>query len=209
MYNIIFVGAPGAGKGTQAIKVAEALGVVQVASGDIFRQNIEQNTPLGELVKAYMAKGELVPDYLTIEMVLQRLAQPDAVNGVILDGFPRNLHQAEELDRALGKRGQSVDKTVYLNVDEEELIKRLSSRRVCRVCQAVHQTQDSACTRCGGELYQRADDTEETVKRRLEVFFVSTAPLVEYYRLQNKLVIIDGLGDVDEIMHKIIDAIKK
>ena len=208
MYNIVFVGAPGAGKGTQAVKVAEALGLIQVASGDIFRQNIEQKTELGQLVQSYMTKGELVPDHVTINLVLDRISQPDAIGGVILDGFPRNLHQAEELDKALALHKQSISKAVYIDVNEHELVSRLASRRVCRTCQAVHTIRDLACCRCGGELYQREDDKEKTVKHRLQVYFAATAPIVEYYKLQNKLVVIDGSGDVEVITAKLIAALK-
>ena len=207
MYNVVFVGAPGAGKGTQAIKVAKALGLLQVASGDIFRQNIEHKSDLGLLVQSYMAKGELVPDSVTIEMVLDRIGQPDAANGVILDGFPRNLHQAEELDKALDERKQCIAKAVNIDVSEDELTRRLAFRRVCRSCQAVHTVEDDICERCGGELYQREDDKEETIKRRLEVYFALTASLIDYYNKQNKLIVINGSDDVDIVTSKIVEAL--
>jgi len=208
VYNIIFVGAPGAGKGTQAIKVAEALGLIQVASGDIFRQNIEEKTSLGQLVQSYMAKGELVPDEVTIDMVLERMYRNDVTKGVILDGFPRNLHQATELDEALAKRNEAISKAVCIDVREEELVNRLSSRRVCRLCQAAHSVGDKKCLRCGGELYQREDDTAQTIKHRLEVYFKQTAPVIDYYHQQGKLIKVDGSGDVDKITKKIVNALK-
>ena len=208
MYNITFVGAPGAGKGTQAVKVAEALGLTQVASGDIFRQNIEEKTPLGQLVQCYMAKGELVPDEVTINMVLERMHRSDVTKGVILDGFPRNLHQATELDEALTRCNETIHKAVYIEVSEKELVSRLSARRVCCVCQAAHSTSDKKCLYCGGELYQREDDSPKTIKHRLEVYFEHTAPVIDYYIQQGKLIKVNGSGDVDKITKKIINALK-
>jgi len=208
VYNIVFVGAPGAGKGTQAVKIAEALGLTQVASGDIFRQNIEEKTPLGQLVQFYLAKGELVPDEVTINMVLERMHRSDVTKGVVLDGFPRNLRQAIELDEALAKRNEAIRKAVYIEVNEKELIGRLSARCVCRVCQATHTVGDKKCLRCGGELYQREDDSSETIRHRLDVYFKHTAPVIDYYIQQGKLIKINGSGDVDKITKKIINALK-
>ncbi len=213
MYNIIFVGAPGAGKGTQAAMVAQKLNLVHVSSGDLFRRALEQGTELGKQAKAYMEKGVLVPDKITIQMVIERLSAPDCENGVILDGFPRNLPQAEALDSALAEQGKPVDKVVYIGVSEEELVSRLSSRWLCRQCQAVYNTVNSPsavegkCDKCGGELYQRPDDEPGTVKKRLDVYFAETAPLIAYYRRQGKLLEVEGESSVAEVTRKIVSAL--
>ncbi len=210
---IIFLGAPGAGKGTQAASVARKLGLVHIASGDLFRQALEQGKELGLKAKSYMEKGVLVPDQITIDMVLERISAPDSGGGAILDGFPRNLKQAEALDEALAQQGKAIDKVVYIKVSEEELLKRLSGRRVCRQCQTPCHVSDSPprvegrCDKCGGELYQRPDDTEESIKRRLEVYSSETAPLVDYYGRVGKLVEIDGEGGVDKVERRIVAAL--
>jgi adenylate kinase len=206
------VGAPGAGKGTQASLVAKKLNLVHVSSGDLFRQALEQGTELGKQAKTYMEKGILVPDEITIKMVMERLSTPDCQNGVILDGFPRNLPQAEALDSALCRQEKAIDKVVSIRVSEAELVKRLSGRRLCRQCQAVYNVENSPpqvagkCDRCGGELYQRPDDKPETVQKRLDVYFAETAPLIEYYRRQKKLVEIEGEGSVEEVTQRIVSA---
>ncbi len=213
MYNIIFVGAPGAGKGTQASMVAQKLNLVHISSGDLFRQALEQGTELGKKAKAYMERGALVPDEITIGMVMERLSAPDCEKGVILDGFPRNLPQAEALDSALGEQGKAINKAVSIKVSEEELIKRLSGRWLCRQCQAVYHVANSPprvegkCDKCGGELYQRHDDRPETVKKRLDVYFAETAPLIDYYRRQGKLLEIEGEGSVGEVTQRIVAAL--
>ena len=210
---IIFLGAPGAGKGTQAVMLAEKLNLVQVASGDLFRQALQKETDLGLKAKAYMEKGQLVPDEITIQMVLERLSAPDCEKGAILDGFPRNKQQAEALDKALVKQSRVIDKVVYIKVAEEELIKRLSGRWICRSCQAPYHAVESPpsvegkCDRCGGELYQRADDNVETVKKRLEVYFAETSPLIDYYTEAGKLLEIDGEGSVSEVNGRILAAL--
>lgn len=207
---IIFLGAPGAGKGTQAAAVAQQLNLVHIASGDLFRQALEQGTKLGIRAKSYMEKGVLVPDEITIQMVLERMAAPDCETGVILDGFPRNLPQAEALDKALIQQSKAIDKAVYIKVSKEELLKRLSGRWICRHCQTVYNIIDSPpevwgkCDKCGGELYQRPDDTAQTVKKRLEVYFAETAPLIDYYARRGKLLVIDGEGSVDEVTQRIV-----
>ncbi len=212
---IIFLGAPGAGKGTQAASVAQELNLVHIASGDMFRQALEQGSRLGVQTKAYVEKGTLVPDEITIRMVLERMSAPDCKPGVILDGFPRNLGQAEALDKALAEQGKAIDKMVYIKVSEEELLKRLSGRWICRQCQAPYHTINSPpkvwgrCDQCGGELYQRHDDTVETVKKRLEVYFAQTAPLISYYTQAGKLLEIDGEGSVDEVSKRIVAALRK
>jgi adenylate kinase len=207
---IILLGAPGAGKGTQAVMLAEKLNLVQVASGDLFRQALQQKTELGLKAKSYMDKGQLVPDEITIQMVLERLAAPDCEKGAILDGFPRNTGQAEALDKALAQQSKAIDKVVYVMVSEAELLKRLSGRWICRNCQAPYHAVDSPpkvagkCDRCGGELYQRADDNEETVKKRLEVYFAETSPLIDYYNRTGKLLEINGEGSPADINKRIV-----
>ena len=210
---IIFLGAPGAGKGTQAAGVAQKMNLVHVASGDLFRQALNEGTELGLKAKAYMEKGVLVPDEITIAMVLERISAPDAAGGAILDGFPRNLKQAQALDKALAEQGKAIDKVVYIKVSEEALLKRLSGRRVCRQCQAPCHVTDSPpkvegkCDKCGGELYQRADDTEESIKKRLEVYSVETSPLIDYYSREGKLVEVAGEGGVAAIGERIVVAL--
>jgi len=210
---IIFLGAPGAGKGTQTANVARRLGLVHIASGDLFRQALEQGTELGIRAKSYMERGVLVPDRITIGMVLDRISAPDCDPGAILDGFPRNLKQAEALDKALAQQGKAIDKVIYINVSEGELVKRLSGRWICRQCQTPYHITNSPpkvwgrCDRCGGELYQRPDDTAESVRKRLEVYLAQTAPLIDYYARLGKLLGIDGGGDVAEVGKRIITAL--
>ncbi len=210
---IILLGAPGAGKGTQAVMLADKLNLVQVASGDLFRQALRDETEMGLKAKAYMDKGQLVPDEITIQMVLERLSAPDCVNGAILDGFPRNLQQAEALDKALEKQSKQIDKVVYIAVSEEELMKRLSGRWICRNCQTPYHEVDSPpkvagkCDRCGGELYQRDDDNAETIKKRLEVYFAETSPLIDYYTSTGKLLEINGVGDSAEVNKRIVASL--
>jgi adenylate kinase len=211
---IILLGAPGAGKGTQAALLVEKLKLVQVASGDLFRQALQQKTELGLKAKTYMEKGQLVPDEITIQMVLERLSAPDCKNGAILDGFPRNTAQAKALDKALAQQSRSIDMVIYIKVPEKELLKRLSGRWICRNCQAPYHTVDAPpkvagkCDRCGGELYQRPDDKVETVKKRLEVYFSETSPLIDYYWQTGKLVEINGGADVGEVNNRILTALK-
>jgi len=210
---IIFLGAPGAGKGTQAATVAQELGVVHIASGDLFRQALKQGTELGLKAKSYMEKGVLVPDEITIRLVLECMLAPEGEGGVILDGFPRNLEQAEALDKALAQQAKAIDNVVYIKVSEEELMKRLSGRWICRQCQAPYHAVNSPpkvwgkCDRCGGELYQRPDDTVDTVKKRLEVYFAQTAPLIDYYAQAGKLLEVDGEGGVAEVGRRVVTAI--
>ena len=213
MYIILF-GAPGAGKGTQAEYVAQKLNLVHIATGDLFRQAVEQGTELGIQVKSYMEKGVLGPDEITIGMVLERMSAPDCESGVVFDGFPRNLEQARALDEALAKQAKAIDRVVYIKVSEEELLKRLSGRWICRNCQMPYHATDSPpkiwgkCDKCGGELYQRPDDTVETVKKRLQVYFAQTAPLIDYYTQAGKLMEVDGEGDIDRVERRIIVALR-
>jgi len=209
------LGAPGAGKGTQAIEVARAKAWLHVASGDLFREVRESDTELGRLVKSYYDKGALVPDEVAIRMILERLAQPDSQKGVLLDGFPRTLPQGEALDGALAAKGERVDRAVYLKVSDAELLRRLGGRWLCRSCGAPYHVAFSPpreackCDRCGGELYQRADDTEETAKNRLKVFFDQTEPLIGYYQQRGNLVEVNGEQSVDAVredLMKVLDA---
>jgi adenylate kinase len=211
---IVFLGAPGAGKGTQAARVSQELKLAHIATGDLFRQAQAQGTPLGLQAKAYMEKGALVPDEVTIKMVLERLSAPDCEDGAILDGFPRSLKQAQALDKALGDQDKIVDKVVYIKVSEKELLTRLSGRWICRNCQTPYHEVASPpevkgkCDKCGGELYQRADDTEETIKKRIAVYFAETSPLINYYAKAGKLLEVDGEGEVDEVEQRIVNSIR-
>ena len=188
--------------------------MAHIASGDLFRQALEQQTELGVQAKSYMEKGMLVPDEITIQMVLERMAASDCATGAILDGFPRNLYQAEALDKALARQAKAIDKVIYIKVSEEELLRRLSGRWICRNCQTPYHATDSPpavhgeCDKCGGELYQRPDDTVETVKKRLQVYFSETAPLVDYYIRAGKLLEIDGEGSIDAVGKRIVAALK-
>ncbi len=210
---IILLGAPGAGKGTQAVMLAEKLKLVQVASGDLFRQALQQETELGKKAKVYMEKGQLVPDEITIQMVLERLSAPDCKKGAILDGFPRNIKQAKALDKALKLQSKSIDRVVYIKVSEGELLKRLSGRWICRKCQAPYHEVDSPprvagkCDRCGGELYQRPDDNADTVKKRLEVYFAETSPLIDHYKRAGKLLEVNGEGSAAAVNQRILTAL--
>jgi len=212
--NLILLGAPGAGKGTQAVTLSKKLGLVHIASGDLFRKEQESGSELGKIAKSYMEKGQLVPDEITVRMVLGRISAPDCAKGVILDGFPRTLEQARALDKALAAEGKSIDKVLYIKVSNKELLRRLSGRWICRNCQTPYNIVElppkvvDKCDRCGGELYQRADDTEETARKRLDVYFQQTAPLIKYYTEAGKLVEVDGESTVDKVGSALIAAIK-
>lgn len=213
--HIVLIGAPGAGKGTQALVIAEELGLAHIASGDMFRDAMARRTLRGLQAKSYVERGELVPDDVTVAMVIERLGQPDAKNGTMLDGFPRNLAQAKALDKALGGHGMNVDQAVYLSVPGDELLRRLSGRWLCRRCQAAYHEMSNppkaagSCDRCGGELYQREDDTRETAKRRLEVYFEQTTPVIEYYRSRDVLDELDGDREIEDVRQSILGAIKR
>ena len=212
---VIVLGGPGAGKGTQAAGVARELNLMHIASGDLFRQAVERGDELGSRVRAYIDKGVLVPDEITIRMILERVSTPDCRDGVILDGFPRNLKQAKALDEDLKRQNKAIDRVLNIKVSEEELIKRLSGRWVCRNCQAPYHSSGSPpeggnkCSLCGGELYQRPDDKAETVKKRLKVYFAETTPVIEYYRQQGKLLEVDGEGSIDNVTGKVLRALRK
>ena len=212
---IILLGAPGAGKGTQAAYLAQKLNLVHIASGDLFRQALEQDTDLGRQARSFMEDGALVPDEITTKMVLERLADLDCESGVVLDGFPRNLPQAEALDKALIGSSRAIDSVVYIRVSPEVILRRLSGRWICRNCQAPYHELDSLpqvkgrCDRCGGELYQRPDDIAETVKKRLMVYFGETAPLIDYYTRTGRLVEVDGEGSVEDAGKRVVAVLER
>lgn len=214
--RIVLVGPPGAGKGTQAAFLAKNLDIPHISTGDLFRANISQGTELGLKAKAYMDAGDLVPDEVTIGMAKDRMEQPDAANGFLLDGFPRNVAQAEALDTVLKAEDMQLDAVLDLEVPEDEVVKRIAGRRICRNDSAhvFHVTYNApktegVCDVCGGELFQRDDDSEETVRRRLEVYHTQTEPIIDYYRAQNLVVTISALGKVDEVTAKAMAALKK
>jgi len=210
---IILLGAPGAGKGTQADILSSKLNLPHVASGDLFREALKKETDLGLLAKSYMERGELVPDEITIRMILRRIEMLDCGSGCLLDGFPRTLAQAEALDKGLTDKGNHVDKVVYVKVSDEELMKRLGGRWLCRDCQTPYHLLTAPpkvpgkCDKCGGELYQRDDDKEGTIKERLKVFFAQTIPIVDYYRNQNKLIEVNGDRGIQEVAKEIIPSL--
>jgi adenylate kinase len=211
---IVMLGAPGAGKGTQARMLSEALHVPQVSSGDIFRENLKNQTPLGMLAKTYMDKGELVPDDVTINMVMDRLGKDDAASGVVLDGFPRTLAQAAALDKALEGQGLSIQAVPLLEVGDDALIDRLAGRRVCRNCQAMYHVEytpskvEGVCDKCGGELYRRADDEPDTVRNRLFVYYKQTAPLIGYYFAHGLLVSLNGDRPMEQVQSDLLAAVR-
>ncbi|MFE0699952.1 adenylate kinase [Streptomyces sp. NPDC058872] len=214
--RIVLVGPPGAGKGTQAAFLARNLDIPHISTGDLFRANISQGTELGLKAKAFMDAGDLVPDEVTIGMAKDRMEQADAANGFLLDGFPRNVAQAEALDVVLKAEDMQLDAVLDLEVPEDEVVKRIAGRRICRNDSAhvFHVTYTppktaGVCDVCGGELYQRDDDSEETVRRRLEVYHTQTEPIIDYYRAQNLVVTISALGKVDEVTAKAMAALKK
>lgn len=211
--RIVLLGAPGAGKGTQAGIIAAKRHVAHVASGDLFRKHLGEGTELGKLAKTYMDKGQLVPDDVTIKMVLERIAEPDAASGYVLDGFPRTVAQAKALDVALKGKGQVLDVAPLIQVDTEELVRRLAGRWICRKCQTPYHDltappkQKGVCDKCGGELYQRDDDKPEVVRARLETYERQTAPLIDYYERQGRLVRVDGQQDVDKVTQDLLKAV--
>ncbi len=202
------------GKGTQAAILAEKTGLVHITTGELFREAIRQETELGKQAKVYYDRGQLVPDHLTIAMLLERLSQGDCAGGCILDGFPRTLEQATALDEALAREGRAIDKVVYIQAPQDELLSRLSGRWNCRQCGSVYHErfqpprEAGRCDQCGGELYQREDDKPETARRRLEVYAQQTAPLIDYYRERGKLVEIDGHKSVEEVAENLLAAVE-
>jgi adenylate kinase len=212
--RLIFIGPPGAGKGTQARELAREWGVPQIATGEILREAVAAGTPLGREAKRLMDTGALVPDDVMIGLIAERLRQPDANGGFLLDGFPRTITQAEALDRLLKDLGHPIDIVLYFEVAEPELVRRLTGRRLCRQCQTAFHLESAPprraglCDRCGGELYQREDDSEETVRHRLQVYARQTSPLLDYYRQRGQLATIDGEGAIGAIRDTIRRATK-
>ena len=211
---IVVLGAPGAGKGTQADILSREMRLPRVASGDLFREAVEKRTRIGLLAKNYMDRGELVPDEITIKMILERIDRADCVSGCLFDGFPRTLQQAKTLDKALKQRGRGIDRAIYIEVTNEELVKRIGGRWLCRNCQTPYHVTNSPpkvpgkCDRCGGDLYQRPDDREETVKERLNVFLAQTVPILDYYGKQGKLIKVNGNLGTQQVAGEIVSALK-
>lgn len=206
--NIVLLGAPGAGKGTQAAKLVEKYGFAHISTGDILRAAVKNQTPLGIKAKTYMDAGDLVPDDLVIDLVKERLQDKDTEKGFILDGFPRTSTQAVALDSELSKLERPLTAALLVDVDKEVIIKRLTSRRMCRECGFIGTDADTTCPKCDGEMYQRDDDNEATVRNRLDVYENSTAPLIDYYRGCDLLVEIDGDRDPEEVLASIEEALK-
>lgn len=206
---IIILGPPGAGKGTQAVKISEFLSIPHIATGDIFRKAIANGTELGKKAEEYLKRGELVPDEIVNEIIKERISRPDCESGFILDGYPRTLSQATALDKILHNLKRQIDLVINIDVSEENIIKRLSYRRTCKKCGAVYHLlfnppkQVDKCDKCGGELYQREDDKEDVIKNRLKVYYERTKPIIEYYKDKGILVNIDGNGDINYVWKQI------
>ena len=208
--KIIMLGAPGAGKGTQAKKIADKYQIPHISTGDIFRANIKNGTELGQKAKAYMDQGMLVPDELTLELIMDRFQSPDCANGYVLDGFPRTIPQAEALTKALEEKGESIDYAVNVEVPDEKIVKRMGGRRACLACGATYHIVhiptkvEGICDRCGEKLVLRDDDKPETVQKRLDVYHTQTQPLIEYYTKQGKLAEVDGTQEMEDVFASII-----
>ena len=208
--KIIMLGAPGAGKGTQAKQIADKYSIPHISTGDIFRANIKNGTELGQKAKKYMDQGLLVPDELTLELIMDRFQNPDCANGYVLDGFPRTIPQAEALTAALEKNGETIDYAINVEVPDENIVARMSGRRACLACGATYHVvyaptkEEGICDRCGEKLVLRDDDKPETVKKRLDVYHSQTQPLIDYYTKQGKLVEVDGTQNVDAVFDAIV-----
>lgn len=204
--KVILLGAPGAGKGTQAVRLAERYNIPHISTGDIFRSNIKERTPIGIVAKSYIDKGQLVPDEVTIQIVKERLEKDDCKNGYLLDGFPRTVSQAEALDGF-----SEIDSVVNIDVPLHKLMRRITGRRVCGKCGESYHIDyldgSTSCKKCDGELIQRADDNEETVGKRLEVYEKQTAPLIDHYKSKGKLIDVDGDGDIDSVFAAIVERL--
>ncbi len=211
--KIIMLGAPGAGKGTQAKMIADKYGIPHVSTGDIFRANIKEGTPLGMEAKGYMDKGQLVPDELTVKILLDRVAADDCKNGYVLDGFPRTIPQAEVLDKALTELGDKVDFAINVDVPDENIVRRMGGRRACVTCGATYHIEhvppkkEGICDKCGSELILRDDDKPETVQKRLSVYHEQTQPLIEYYTGKGILKTVDGTVDMMDVFAAITDIL--
>ncbi|AIY89462.1 adenylate kinase [Geoglobus acetivorans] len=212
--NLILLGPPGAGKGTQAKRIVEKYGIPQISTGDMLRDAVAKGTELGKKAKEYMDKGELVPDEVVIGIVKERLMQPDCESGFILDGFPRTINQAEALDDILDEMNRRIDAVINIAVPDEEILKRIVYRRICKECGAVYNLiysppkVDGKCDKCGGDLYQRDDDKEETVKERLRVYREQTAPLIDYYSRKGSLKNVDGTKNIEEVWNQIVELLE-
>ena len=204
--KVILLGAPGAGKGTQAVRLAKRYNIPHISTGDIFRSNIKERTPIGIVAKSYIDKGQLVPDEVTIQIVKERLEKDDCKNGYLLDGFPRTVSQAEALDGF-----SEIDSVVNIDVPLNKLMRRITGRRVCGKCGESYHIDyldgSTSCRKCDGELIQRADDNEETVGKRLEVYEKQTAPLIDHYKSKGKLIDVDGDGDIDSVFAAIVERL--
>ena len=212
--NIIMLGAPGAGKGTQAAKIAEKYGIPHISTGDIFRMNIRENTELGQKAKVYMDRGDLVPDELTTNLVSDRIRKPDCEKGFILDGFPRTINQAECLEKELESLGLKIDHAIDIDVPDEAIVNRMSGRRFCPECNAIYHMvthrpkTDGICDRCGAKLILRDDDIPETVQKRLDVYHELTEPLIRFYDERQLLRELDGTRDPEEVFHDIMTLLE-
>lgn len=213
--NIILLGGPGSGKGTQAERIQSQLGLTHVASGDLFRENLNNKTELGILAEQYMSRGELVPDEVTIAMVRERLQRPDIQQGVVFDGFPRTLTQAAKLDEMMAELGQKINGVFYIKVSDDEIVRRLSGRLICRECQTPFHKEFNPFTKCpfdkcnGEYLYQREDDKPETVRARLRTYYEQTSPLIDYYQKAGLLITINGEKAIDEVTQDILEAVRQ
>lgn len=212
--NLILLGPPGAGKGTQATRLVSKYGIPHISTGDIFRENIKKGTPLGKKAKEYMDRGELVPDSLVIDLATDRLSQDDCKDGFLLDGFPRTIEQAVALDAYLKENNRKIDRVIDLDVEKEELIKRLIGRRVCKDCGATYHVdhmppkQAGLCDKCKGELIQRADDTRETVENRIDVYNRQTKPLLDYYHKAGNIAHFKGVDGPDKLFKLICEKLE-
>ncbi|MFQ5895926.1 MAG: adenylate kinase, partial [Nitrospinota bacterium] len=206
--EVIFLGPPGSGKGTQAQKLHEEEGIPQISTGDMLRRAVRMGTPLGREAGGYMERGALVPDGVMVKLIRERIGEPDCAGGFILDGFPRNRAQAEALEEVLGEGERDSLLALHLEVPREEILRRLAGRLTCQVCGAVYPPRDPAiCEVCGGPLYQREDDRRETLERRLEVYQKNTAPLIEYYRKRGRLVSVPAVGTPEEVHRRVREAL--
>ncbi|MFL5803760.1 MAG: adenylate kinase [Roseiflexaceae bacterium] len=211
--DVILLGAPGAGKGTQAKFLEEHSGLVHVASGDLFRRALRQGTEMGMLAKSYMDRGELVPDEVVIRMIIERISQPDCASGVLFDGFPRTKEQARALDLELQEHERKIDQVLYLGVPDMVLLRRIAGRQTCKTCGSIYNIyyfpskRPEICDACGGKLYQRSDDSMETARHRLAVYFAQTMPLIEHYREQGNLIEIDGQREITLVTEAMIQAL--
>ena len=212
--RLVLFGPPGAGKGTQAHLLRDELNLAHISSGDLFRNNLNNKTPLGLKAAEYMNQGQLVPDEVTIDIVLDKVLSLNSAEGFILDGFPRNRNQAEVLEKALTQRSRNIDKVVHIDVSQEELVRRLGGRYICRDCQAPHSIDamdlsqnDTKCAQCGGEIYQREDDIAEAVQKRIQVYHEETVPLLDFYRDRDLILDVSGLNSVEKVNQDVLSGL--